>query len=65
MNSSKDMGELVKHVFSLLAPFFLSPIVLWRTKSVSRLLYEFVAFNDCAYIVTSLTCFNMLDNLET
>jgi hypothetical protein len=27
MNSSKDMGELVKHIFSLLAPFFLSPIV--------------------------------------
>jgi hypothetical protein len=26
MNSSKDMGELVKHIFSFLAPFFLSPI---------------------------------------
>ncbi len=40
MNSSKDMGELVKHIFSFLAPFFLSPIV--SEKNLVSVPFDFV-----------------------
>jgi hypothetical protein len=46
MNSSKDMGELVKHIFSLLAPVFLSPM----------LYYYVVYWMACQLLLFRYTC---------